>query len=185
MRRQPTNMKEIEVKILEIDKGAILARLEQLGAEKHFEGEMQSLFFDDEARNIAHRGEVLRLRKEGDEIVMAFKSPVSGGEAKIMEELEITVSDLEIARKLLEKIGFAVHKATRKIRTEYLLAGAKVVIDEYRDQLANIPPFVEIEAPDLKIIYKVVALLGFTPDQCTDWNTYDLVRHYAPEINPE
>ena len=178
-------MKEIEVKILEIDKTAVQNRLAALGAEEHFAGEMHALFFDDAQGSITRRGEVLRLRKEGNEVVMAFKSPLEIGAAKIMEELEITVSDLQTTRHILEKLGFTAEKETRKHRTEYLLAGAKVVIDEYFDQLACIPPFIEIEAPDLENLYHVVQLLGYSPADCTDWNTYDLMVHYAPAEKPE
>lgn len=174
-------MKEIEVKILEVNKAAIQKRLKELGAEKHFEGEMHALFFDDEPRSLTNQGEVLRIRKEGEEIVLAFKAPISSGEAKIMEELEITVSDLGIAREILQRLGYEVHKETRKIRTEYYLRGVQVVIDEYLDQLACIPPFIEVEAPDLPQLHAVVALLGYTPADCSDWNTFDLVRHYGPK----
>lgn len=174
-------MQEIEVKILEVDKAAIQAKLEELGAEKHFEGELHALFFDDKDNAITARGDVLRIRKEGDEVVLAYKSYLGKGEAKIMEELETNVSDLEMTRKIFEGIGLATRQETRKTRTEYLLAGTKVVIDEYKDRLAYIPTFIEVEAPDLESMYQAVEMLGYSKADCKDWNTYDLMIHYAKE----
>lgn len=172
-------MQEIEVKILEIDQGALEKKLLALGAEKHFEGELHAIFYDFEDASIKERGSVLRLRKEGSETKLTFKSPVSRDEAKIMNEYESGVEDMEAVQKILSHLSLKKAKETRKWRIEYLFGDCKVVIDDYQDDLAYIPVFMEVEAPDLATMKAVVRRLGYKIEDCKSWSTYELVEHYG------
>ena len=172
-------MEEIEVKILEIDQSFIANELQKLGADKTFFGELYGIFYDSPDGNIRSQGDVLRLRKEGEETVLAYKKHLAQGEAKVMEEWETRVSDLENMKIILAKLGLKVIKETRKFRTEYLLGDTKVVIDDYQDALGHIPVFMEVEAPTVERMYEVAQLLGYEPKDCLSWNTYDLVQHYG------
>ena len=171
-------MKEIEVKILEIDRNALVSRLEELGAQKSFDGEMLALFFDTEEGEIYKSGDVLRLRKEGEETVLTYKKFISQGEAKIMEEFETSIGDIVQMRAILDLLNFKVTKKTRKFRTQYELGDAHVVIDNYQDELEAIPEFMEIEAPGMERIAEVLELLGYSVEECKSWHTYDLIKHY-------
>ncbi|MEM8892205.1 MAG: class IV adenylate cyclase [Bacteroidota bacterium] len=171
-------MKEIEVKILEIDRKALVSRLEELGAEKSFDGEMLALFFDTEEGNIYKSGDVLRLRKEGEETVLTYKKFISQEEAKIMEEFETSIGDIVQMRAILDLLNFKVTKKTRKFRTQYELGDTHVVIDNYQDELEAIPEFMEIEAPGMERISEVLELLGYSVEDCKSWHTYDLIKHY-------
>ncbi len=171
-------MQEIEVKIIEVNKPALLAKLAELGAEKHFEGELYAIFWDTKDSYFREKKQALRLRKEGEEVVLTFKSPISLEAAKIMEELEVKVSNFEVMRNILMALGYQNVKSTRKIREEYILQGTKIVFDQYLDELGYIPLFIEIEAADLESLYKVVYLLGYTEDDCKNWNTYDIADYY-------
>ena len=171
-------MQEIEVKILQVNKPEMLAKLAELGAEKHFEGELYAIFWDTKDSNFREKKQALRLRKEGEEVALTFKSPISLEAAKIMEELEVKVSDFEVMRKILMALGYEHVKSTRKIREEYLLQGTKIVFDQYLDDLGYIPLFIEIEAADLESLYKVVNLLGYTEVDCKNWNTYEIADYY-------
>ena len=55
-------MKEIEVKILGIDRRKVEQTLTGLGAEKVFDGEIQTFFFDFKDGRIIKAKDVLRLR---------------------------------------------------------------------------------------------------------------------------
>jgi len=171
-------MQEIEVKILEINRDELEKKLLSLGAAKHFEGEMYAIFYDFKDGQIRRAGRVLRLRKEGDQAVLTFKSPVSLKEAKIMDEFESKIGNMDAMKHILSQIGLHPIKETRKFRTEYILDGCKVVIDHYQDALAYIPVFIEVEAPDLKSMKALVKKLGYSPEDCHSWSTYDLVKHY-------
>ncbi|MEZ4777574.1 MAG: class IV adenylate cyclase [Bacteroidia bacterium] len=177
-------MKEIEVKILEINRQQVEETLQQLGAIKSFEGIMAATFFDYPNRSIQKKGGILRLRTEGDISMLTYKNPVEGekSSAKVMEETETSIGDPEKLMVIFKKTGLLPFNHNHKIRTQYNLGSVHVVIDEYQGDLAGIPAFLEIEAPDETQLYEVVRQLGFKPEDCHSWSTYDLVQHYKVEV---
>ncbi|TAE60170.1 MAG: class IV adenylate cyclase [Bacteroidetes bacterium] len=171
-------MLEVEVKILEIRREEVEQRLLSLGAVKTFDGEMYALFYDRPDGSLSARGDVLRLRREGDSTALVYKSPVSREGAKIMQEYETTVGSLEVVHQILEQLDIRPIKKTRKFRTQYDLSGVHIAIDDYQDEMEAIPVFMEIEAPELQSLTQTAALLGFGPDQFLTWSTYELAQHY-------
>jgi predicted adenylyl cyclase CyaB len=174
-------MRETEVKILDINRADVEARLAALGAVRVFEGTLRAQLFDFEDRHLGRSGNLLRLRSEGDRIVLTHKGPVADGQAKVRDEIEVTVSDYDNCRNLLAKLGLTPLPETRKRRTAYNLQNAQVVIDKYAGAHAYIPEFLEIEAPDLESIYDIARKLGFSPKDCKPWNFRTLARHYSPD----
>lgn len=171
-------MQEIEVKILEVDPYETQVKLEALGATLVFDGMMRAQFYDYPDFAISNRGDVLRLREEGDVAVLAYKSHITREGAKVMEEHETQIGDVEAMRIILQKSGLVLRKETLKHRRAYELGETHIVIDDYQGKLAAIPTFIEIEAKDLKELYKTVGLLGYTEKDCKSWSTYDLVQYY-------
>lgn len=178
-------MQEVEVKILEIDRAEVEAKLVALGATVSFDGEMHAVFYDDPEGGITKSGGVLRLRKEGDETKLTFKRHVAKGGAKIMEETETGVDDLIAMQVILANLGYKVTKNTRKFRRQYDLPDGHVVIDDYQDRLGDIPVFLEIEATDEETVFAIAAQLGYAPNDCRNWNTYDLVKHYLEPVSQD
>lgn len=177
---------EIEVKILEINKSSLKRMLEQIGAEKLFEGEMTAIFYDDAAQSLLQKKQLLRLRKEGTQHVLTFKKPVSQSDGvKIMEEIEVKVSDGELLNQILLHLGYRAAKTTQKFREEYEWNGCKVVIDTYMGDMAIIPPFIEVEAESIEKVHACVQVLGFEVKDCRAWNTYELYTHYRKKLGGE
>ncbi|MGK0186079.1 MAG: putative adenylyl cyclase CyaB [Verrucomicrobiales bacterium] len=175
---------EIEVKILEVDLRTLRSRLEELHAEPEFSGEMHAVFYDDESGAIREAGNALRLRREGEQSVLAFKKRLRKDTVKVMDEKEVIVSCFDTMRQILAGLGYVEIAETRKWREEYLLpeSGAKVVIDDYHDRLECVPPFVEIEAASEAVVHETAALLGFSKVECLSWDTRDLAAHYQVEM---
>jgi adenylate cyclase class 2 len=171
-------MVEIEVKILDIDPETVRQCLTAQGATFEFHHEFWAMMFDDADGKIVAKGNLLRLRKEGETVRLTFKHKVESGPLKVMEETETVVEDLLSMREILLKLGYRITRETRKFRTQYALPQGHVVIDAYQDQLAAIPPFVEIETDSKEKLYEIVSLLGFRPEDCKNWNTNDLMKHY-------
>lgn len=171
---------EIEVKILEVDVPALRAKLESLGAVLEFSGEMHAIFFDDEAGQIRAAGDALRLRREGDQAVLAFKKRLRKDTAKVMDEKETGVSCFETMRQILAGLKYVEIAETRKWREEFILqkSGAKIVIDDYKGSLKSVPPFVEIEAVSEATVHETAAMLGYAKEDCLSWDTRDLAAHY-------
>jgi len=168
---------EIEVKILEIDVGAVVRRLEALGGAKVFDGLLTNSYFDYPSNRIAAQGRLLRLRTAGGRCQLTYKEPVSTDRAKVMREEEITLPMEDAARvtAILSGIGLVEKPQPSKRRVSYALGASHCEIDFYD----GVPPFLEIEAPDIEQVYALVDRLGFSRDRALAWNTIDLLRHYG------
>lgn len=174
-------MKEIEAKVLEIDRPALEARLAALGAELEFTAPFRAVYYDAMDGGLRARGEVLRLRQEGEEVALTFKRrlPSEDPGVKVREELEVKVSDYATACRIVEGLGYQPGLAMNKIRTQYRIGEAHLVIDQYVEAFAHIPEFVEIEAPNLALLHAVAAQVGFRPEQLLAWSASELIAHYA------
>ncbi len=174
-------MKEIEAKLLEIDRKAIEAKLTELGAEKTFDGQVDTIFYDAPDGSIRDNDKTFRLRKIGDDkIVITFKSPVDEPSGvKIKQEDEVEVSDFGVTEKIIHSLGFEPWIKMGKHRTSYQLDNVHIEIDKHNDQFSSIPEFMEIEAPDEETVYKYAELLGFSKKDCKAWTILDLAEHYG------
>ena len=173
-------MKEIEVKILEIDPEAIKKKLQELGAEKVFAGEMTSFAFDYPDGRIIAKGELLRLRQEGDKAVLCYKSDAATGlDYKVMEEIKTEVSDFNSMQKILEKAGLRKVRDYSKKRESYQIDNIRFEIDVY----PGIPALVEVEAPTKQDVEKGVGLLGFSMEDSCTLNTHELFKKYKGDAN--
>jgi adenylate cyclase class 2 len=172
-------MKEIEVKILEIDKQKIEKTLIDLGAEKVFDGHIQTYFLDFKDGTIVKAKNVLRLRKEKGKTELTYKKVHSTQTAKQAEEYSVQVSDLEEMKKILENLGLDETESMEKHRVSYTLQNVRFDIDRYLDQYEYIPEFLEIEAENIDLIYEYAKLLGFKSEDCLPWSTSELTQHYS------
>jgi len=167
-------MKEIEVKILEIDVAAVKQKLESWGAIKVFEGDITASYYDFSDRELRDKDLVLRLRKKGQTIELTLKEKLNQEEAKIMEEYEVNVTDFETMQKILYQVGLREVKVAKKYRVSYILDEVHFELDTFPDT----PTFLEIEAPTLELVQKYVRRLGFSMQEAKPWSGGDLLRYY-------
>ncbi len=173
-------MEEIEVKILDIKPEEIATKLEEVGAEKVFEGLVETYFYDN-GKRLKENNNMLRLRRMGDKSFITFKRKVSKDEVKIYDEHETEVEDLEMMRDIIESLDFKQEKMLRKTRTSYEKDGVKFEIDKYLDDFSEIPPFLEIEAVSKEKIFESAEMLGFSKDDCCSKSTDDIIREYRED----
>ena len=95
-------MKEIEIKIIEIDRKKVEDDLATLGAAKTFDGDVETWFFDFQDDTITRARNLLRLRRIGDKTDLTFKKFVESQSAKVRNEYEVSISDFETMRLILE-----------------------------------------------------------------------------------
>jgi adenylate cyclase class 2 len=176
-------MKEIEVKILDVNRSEMEAKLLELGAILHFDGELSAVFFDFPDKRIRESKGVLRLRKEGEKVMLTHKTQLSQEGVKIMDEKEVSVGEAAKMQEILLNLGMEIVKSTRKIRAEYLLGTAKVLFDDYKDELDFIPVFIEIEAHSEEEVYAIAEKLGYKREDCNSWNTWEVTEHYKKLSN--
>ncbi len=58
-------------------------------------------------------------------------------------------------------------------------SGVEVDVDEYTGRYSHIPTLLEIEGPDAATVQAHAKLLGFKPEQCKSWTTFDLIDYYS------
>lgn len=171
-------MPEVEVKILEIDVNAVLARLKELGAVKSFDGKITPSYYDFPNRELEKKGMTLRLRKRGHGVELTLKKSIRHANAKIAQEFETKVSDFQQMRIILKELGFEeITRSTSHIskhRATYTLGKVHFEFDTY----PGIPTFLEIEAHDMTSLRAAVAQLGFTMAQTRAWTGKDIFNHY-------
>lgn len=167
-------MQEKEVKFLDIDPEDIIEKLEELGAEKTFDGEIVALYFDNQ-RKLAKRGITLRLRKKGDRVEFASKERAKNKRVKICDEDEVIVSNFRTMQRILEKLDLTQYRKITKHRISYLLKSVHFEIDHIPD----LPPFLEIEAPTIALIRTHAQNLGLRMKDAKAWSTQDVIEYYG------
>lgn len=172
-------MKEIEVKILEVNRLKIEQTLLRLGVKKIFDGNIETLFFDFKEGTIIKQKNVLRLRKMQDKTELTYKKVQFTQTAKTAEEYSVEVSSLQTMKEILENLGLSTIESSQKHRVSYTLDGARFDFDQYAGNYGFIPEFLEIEAENIDSIYNYAAQLGFEKKDCLPWSTTELIRHYS------
>jgi Adenylate cyclase, class 2 (thermophilic) len=107
----------------------IVARLNELRAE--FDKEVFEVNYQHRGGEMDERGATLRLRKIGDFSVLTYKEKVkseSGTKKKI--EFETSVSDVDAAEKIIERLGYKLTAVYEKRRKYWRLGDVEVVLDE-------------------------------------------------------
>ncbi|MEK7084860.1 MAG: CYTH domain-containing protein, partial [Patescibacteria group bacterium] len=116
-------MREIEVKILDIDVDDIKHRLDKAGAVYLGERLIQEKAFDFPDQRIRASNSLCRLRKIGNAIEFAFKgNREKNAQFQIAEETEVVVSDFEKTEKILVSLGLSAYRDREKRRISYMLA---------------------------------------------------------------
>jgi adenylate cyclase class 2 len=171
-------MREIEVKILDIDKEAVEKKLALLGAKKAFEGVIEAYYLDFHDLRLRKSGKALRLRKENNKAVLTLKQKIHNKNFKIRNEYEIEVSDFTKTQRILQLLGLRIFSGLKKKRTSYSLGEIHLEIDKYLGRYSFVPEFLEIESEDERLIYKYAEMLGFKPKDCRPWTMIDTINHY-------
>ena len=155
---------ETELKLHVASHEPVRKRLSTLGAtfiERVLE---RNLIFDRPDGSLRKRGCGLRVRstvdKESGErrATMTFKGPRAPGPLKRRQELEVEVSDGDMAAAMLDRLGFAEILDYQKSRESWQLGPCRIELDE--------PPhlglFLEIEGPDEAAIREAQRQLELT-----------------------
>jgi len=176
-------MLEKEIKILEINKDEIVAKLIELGAEKTFEGFIHDIYYDfpdDAPKNkMDANGRMFRLRKKWEEHIYTIKNKRKEVKKKewvvAKDEHETPISNIDSFSKVLEKYGMERIREKKKYRISYKLDDMEFDFDLYE----WIPELLEIEGPDWDTIQSWVMKLGLENyEQMLGWSR-KIFKHYG------
>lgn len=147
---------ELEVKFYINHPAQLQSRLEALEArlEQPRTHEI-NLRYDTPAHDLLRSGRLLRLRQDTAARI-TYKGPGrEEGGARLRQELEFIASDFEMARAVIEALGYEVMLMYEKQRATYILGNVLVTLDEM--PFGN---FAEIEGPDGESIKQAAERLG-------------------------
>ena len=168
-------MEEIEVKFLNIDKAAIIQKLESLGAKKVLDCEVDTELFEFSDRRLSAEGKTLRLRTLGDDCALTLKKGLKREGAKVMEAHETSVSNHAEMREILTMLGLKATKRWPKHRISYSFEGAHFELDT----LEGIPTYLEIEGKSVPELKRLAGLLGLSMADSKPWSSRDVIKHYS------
>lgn len=167
-------MKEIEVKILDVNPDQIRKKLQLLSAEKRGVYPIESVSLDFPDGRICRNKQLLRVRQIGGKVEVCFKSRKENSSYKVQEETEVQTNNFQDTLLIFKSLGLKIISRERKTRESYLLAGAHVDIDLSEE----IPPLVEVEAATEGDVKKVVQQLGLTMKDTTNMTGFEVTQYY-------
>ncbi len=116
----------------------------------------RNLRFDDSANSLAQTHRVLRLRDNGGEYILTYKSEKeSKNGIADREEIETSVGSFDQVRLILERLGCRVCFVYEKYRAVYRVNGTDVMLDH-----TPIGDFIEIEGVAEAEIQSTAELIG-------------------------
>ncbi|MEM4260296.1 MAG: CYTH domain-containing protein [Candidatus Woesearchaeota archaeon] len=172
-------MKEIEVKVLDVDKKKIIEKLKELGAKKVFDGIIDTKLFDFPSRSLLKNKIILRLRKEGTKNVLTMKKILRSKFTNKRLEIEVNVNDYDKMLYILKSIGLKREiNCYLKKRITYKLGSTHFEFDLLLVKGLKIPWMMEIEAKNEKIIRKYLNILGIPHKNALNWSGDMVIEYY-------
>lgn len=165
--------REIEVKVAVANPDGLIHALRERGyivsRARHFE---QNTIFDTAGGALRAKGELIRLRKAGDDSIFTFKGRASVAKYKEREEIESRLEDPAAFMLILNRLGYVPTFQYEKYRTEWSRPGVPgiVMIDE-----TPIGVYTELEGPP-EWIDSEASALGFSE---SDYTNLSYARLYA------
>ena len=160
---------EIEAQFLNIDKTAIRQKLKDVGGVcTQPEIKMKRIIFD------AGPHQFIRVRDEGNKIVMTYKNVENDKDILGTREVNIVVDDYDRAVELMKHTGLAVKAHQETLREEWELNGCELCIDTW----PWIPSFIEIEGPTADQVWATADLLDLDKTAAKFGSVDSTYQHY-------
>jgi adenylate cyclase class 2 len=176
---------EIETKIKVESLDEIAVRLNELGAKSLYEVLQVDMYFDDQAGTLFASDCGLRLRKQVDgenqKVILTYKGPKQKSHFKSRTEIEIEVSDFEVAAELLNALDFKESLVFEKRRRVWQMSDCVVCLDE----LPLLGSFIEIEAPGEEPITEALRKLKLADMGHINESYAHLIRAKLDEIGSD
>lgn len=173
-------MNEIEVKIIDIDKAAIIRKLEALGCERvKDESQINTIYDFPDLRLLSKKGyarvrEVKNKLTGKETVYLTLKRMLSQEKYKVMEEHETPIKDGETGHGIFLGLGLIVRKILIKDRISYLYKHSLVEIDDV-DHAEYPFPLLEVETAFEDELEEIVELLGYTMADTTSRTMAEIV----------
>ena len=147
---------EIEAQFLNIKKSEIREKLKNAGGKcLKPEIKMKRVIFD------AGEHQFIRVRDEGDKIVMTYKNVKNDKDILGTKEVNLVVNDYDKAIEFMKGTHLEIKAHQETLREEWKLNGCEICIDTW----PWIPSFVEVEGPSEEKVWETAKMLGLEKSQ--------------------
>lgn len=163
---------EVEVVFLEVNKKQLVEKLISLGAQKILDVDMKQVNY------MTVDGHRLRIRDEGEKIMLAFKKILSTGKLKIADEHETQVVDFDETVSFIQGMGLVPRRFLEKHRESYKLGKVRFDFDDYLGDYSFVPEFLEIESNNEDDIKDAAELVGLSWDDAKNLSTGEIITLY-------
>lgn len=165
--------KELEVKVLNIDKEEIEEKLIKLGANFIKKEHQINTIFDTKEENLESKGRgYLRIRESKDllsgdtEYILTFKKNINNSGIRENKEIETTFTDKESLIAILENLDIYKKHEGSKERISYTYQDIRFDIDTW-DKDTYPYPYLEIEVTKKEDIQKAIKLIDIPQKDIT------------------
>ncbi len=174
---------EIEVRILDVDICEVKSKLlENSAVIVKKENQVNKLFDFEDGRLLKQKG-YARIRIVEDYLLnenmyyMTTKKNISkdNDKYKIMDECEVKIENAVFGEKIFESLGLKLTNTIKRYRESYKILNVLVEID-VNDKEFYPNPYIEIEGDSKEDIEKVVEILGYTMNDTTSKNIFDIIK---------
>ena len=181
-------MLEKEIKILDIDRAEVIAKLEALWAERTFDGFIHDIYYDFPGESwdkMEENKRLFRVRQKGEIHLYTVKrkrnKKSEWGEkwVKIADEGENVITDVESFKKVLDKYWMKQTREKKKQRISYKLWKIEFDLDDYD----GIPSLMEIEAWTKDEILEYISKLWLTKHTQKKFGSRKLYEYYGLEYS--
>ena len=167
---------ELEVKILEISPSEMISKIKDLGG-IFVKEELQKMFiYDYPDGRLLKNNSYIRIRNENDLYYCTHKKNLSDG---ISEELSLQVDDVEKATQFLQILGLKEILYVEKKRIRYRKEDVLFDIDE----IASLPPYLEIEGPNWQKIQNTLQLFHIPFKKAFRGGPSKFLAHYGISLD--
>jgi len=158
-------MREIETKILEVDKEKIKRILKSLGAKKIQDTRLIVDWYCPVGTKKDKHPWYLRIRTTSDgKNEVSWKSlPKITGNTRHSDEVNINVNDAKLTKKLFDNIGLENYAHQEKDRVSFILKNWNFDLDQYPDM----PAYLEIEGKSHDHVQEAIKLLKLENNKST------------------
>ena len=164
-------MKEVELKVRNINKQDIIDKIIEIGAVRIFSGKVIDFRFDTPDRDLSRQGKALRIRQKGSHVYLNLKGKKKSKESIIgRDEIGVKISNFKTMQRILHELGYIKIFELVKYRTQFRFKDITFDIDEY----AGLDPILEIESDSYEKVREYVDLLNIQEE--------DIGRVYIREI---
>lgn len=176
-------MKELEVKIMNIDPDSVRKKLKSKGAQLVKKENQINKIFDFPDKRLLNGKGYARIRLVEDLLngsqhcYMTVKKLISQDKFKIMEENETKIIDSSEGENIFRALGLIQYSSIARYRESYSYKGTLIEIDINDKEFFPVP-YIEIETKDEAELEEIVGMLGYEMKDATAKTIFELLEEF-------